>query len=153
MIILDIDNCIADDAWRLPRILPASKLDDRHARFHEYHLLSAWDAVGNREVFLGKPAAVCTARPIAYRALTMEWLRRAGVEVRHLLMRNMDDYRTSKLLKAYQLECLLHHYGMKREEIVGAYDDRIEVVNMYLEAGLPARVVKIHDMALHEPAS
>lgn len=148
MRILDIDNLISHDLWRIPRI--AWQFTDPARRYHDYHSLAPWDAVGNQELFIGcaDGIAILTARPVAFRAATEEWLARAGVRYEHLIMRNSGDYRPSVVLKAQQLRWLLSgNYGVV--EIECAYDDRADVVAMYRAAGLRAEVRALHDVCAY----
>lgn len=143
MIILDLDNCIADDEWRIPRI--QWQHTDPHRRYHEYHMLAPWDKVRNRDLFKGEePVTIFTGRSLLYREFTVEWLRRAGVAVAHLLMRNNNDHRSSVQLKRTQLQHLINFYGVPMNAIERAYDDRPEIVEMYRAHGLQAEVRAIH---------
>ena len=148
MIILDIDNCIADDAWRIPRINFQHADPDR--RYHDYHALAPWDKRGNEALFLNREdIAIFTARPVAFFAPTAEWLQRNGVRWQHLLMRNAGDHRHSVELKAQQLRWLLVHYDVEPQDIECAYDDREDVCAMYREAGLKAERRWIHSVCAH----
>lgn len=142
MIILDIDNCIADDAWRIPRIRWRMEGD---ARYHEYHQLAPFDALGNRHLFASEPEVlVLTGRPVAYRLITEEWLRRVGVRVKHLLMRNNDDPRPSAAVKRGQALWLRDYYDIPLSAVRVAYDDREDICAAYRELGLRAECVAIH---------
>ena len=142
MIILDLDNTIANDEWRIPRI--NWQHTDPFRRYHDYHLLSAFDDVGNRDLFEGtSDIVIFTARPVHYRAMAVEWLRRNDIDIKHLLMRNDDDHCHSKELKMKQLGWLVE-YGICLTDIVCAYDDRPDVVQMYTDFGIPAEVRAIH---------
>ncbi len=143
-IILDLDNCIANDEHRIPRI--NWQHADPFRRYHDYHLLSAFDEVGNRDLLEGtSDIVIFTARPAHYRAMTVEWLRRNDIDVKHLLMRNDDDHCHSKELKLNQLSWLLNEYGILLADIVCAYDDRADVIKMYTDFGIPAEVRAIHN--------
>lgn len=146
-IILDIDGCIADDEWRIPRI--NWQHENPFRRYHEYHMLSAFDEVGNTDLIETEhDIIIFTARPTHYRAMTEEWFRRKGVNVKHLLMRNDDDHCHSKELKSKQLQWL-DEYGVSLHDIVCAYDDRPDVVKMYNEFGIPAVVRAIHNVCAY----
>lgn len=151
LIILDLDNTIADDEWRIPRI--NWQKSDPTERYHDYHMLSSFDAVGNRSLFEGSPhdIVIFTARPTTYASITYEWLQRNGVKCRDILMRNRDDHRPSVQLKATQLNWLLELYGVRRDEIVCAYDDRPDVVQMYWRAGIRAELAPIHTTCAYTP--
>lgn len=148
-IILDIDNTIANDAWRIPKI--NWSIENPAARYHDYHSLSAWDEPGNTELFIGSQhnIAVFTARPVAYRATTEEWLKRAGVEYNILIMRGEDDHRHSRDLKRHQLHSLLAHFDTGYGMIEAAYDDREDVIEMYRKFGINAHVRPIHNVCAY----
>lgn len=133
--LLDIDNCISNDGWRIPRI--DWSLDDRFMRYHVYHCLSPWDAFGNRDLFEGcnEEIIILTCRPLHYRAMTVEVLQRQGVFFKHLLMRNDSDQRPSTLIKRSFLE-QLWEYGVVPSNIDAAFDDRQEVIDMYKSCGI-----------------
>lgn len=143
MIILDIDNCIADDEWRIPRIewqFPVP-LD----RYRVYHELAPFDQCYNKHLFVGEEAIIMTARPVMYRVATEEWLRRSGVNPVHILMRNNNDHRSSLAVKTQQLGWLLSGaYPVTKDQITKCYDDRADIVRMYRYFGLDAEVAFIH---------
>lgn len=142
MIILDLDNCISDDEWRIPSINWQKK--DPTARYHDYHALAPFDTIHNYHLWVGQRCIIFTARPVAFRAPTVEWLRRCGVQFEFLLMRNDNDHRPSCDLKATQLKWLEELYGVAKHEIEMAHDDRQDVVEMYLAAGVSATRTFIH---------
>lgn len=137
-IILDLDNCIADDAHRVPAIRWTQR--DNFLRYHDYHLLAPWDAVANNDLFEGRRERIIifTARPVLYRASTVEWLKRNRVPHEHIIMRNNHDHRRSTEVKRQMLRWLVENYDVALEEVACAYDDRQEIVDMYLAAGVPA---------------
>lgn len=150
--LLDIDNCIADDSWRIPRIDWRAR--SRFERYHTYHQLSPWDLCTNAELFTGREEriVILTCRPVHYRALTVEWLSRNNVRYDHLLMRNSEDHRPSTAVKQSFVQDLWH-YGIQVAQIAIAYDDRQEVVEMYgKEFGIQAERRCIHNIsAYHNP--
>lgn len=149
-IILDLDNCIADDSWRIPKI--NWQIEDPFVRYHDYHCLSAFDVSGNHDLYVGSPHEIIifTARPIIYRPMTQEWLKRHGVSYSVLMMRDMEDHRHSVELKKMQLEVLIENSDLTIEAIAGAYDDRPEVISMYKGMGIEsAQVRSIHDVCAY----
>lgn len=151
-VIVDLDNCIADDAWRIPRInwAKSNPLD----RYHDYHSLSGFDQLGNEDILLAprhERLVILTARPLSYRAITEEWLHRNGVNYWHLLMRNTSDHRSSLELKRTMLGWLQELYNVPLRQVVAAYDDRPDIVEMFREHGLPAQVRSIHDVCAYTP--
>lgn len=147
--LLDIDNCIANDGWRIPEI--DWKARDRFMRYHAYHQLSAWDNRGNLDLFLDPPHAliIVTCRPVHYRRTTEEWLRRNGVRYAHLLMRNNDDHRNSVAVKRSYLNALLWYDIDWLRQVVAAFDDRQEIVDMYRECGINAERRNLHDVCAY----
>lgn len=146
-IILDLDNTIFDDAWRIPRI--NWKEQDPFKRYHEYHSLAPFDEIGNVDLFENTPheIIIMTARPVHYRAQTEEKLLRHGIDPALILMRNTSDHVHSKELKRQQLCSLKPAHGILREDIVCAYDDRQDVVDMYRRTlGIKAEVRRIHNV-------
>jgi len=147
-LILDIDNCIADDGWRIPQIDWGT--DDAFRRYHFYHQLAPWDNAGNRDLFIGREEGliIFTSRPVHYRAMTLEWLQRVGVKVEHLLMRNDNDVRPSIHVKRSQLGWL-GEYDVRLAQIACAYDDRPEILKMYRAHGLRAELRALHDICAY----
>lgn len=135
-IIVDLDGTIADDRWRRSRIREGTC--DQFTRYHDYHSLAAFDALGNRELLeVEHRVLVVTARPEHYRVLTEEWLRRTGARWSALYMRAKCDTRGSVKLK----EDILRR--IDSELVVHAYDDRPDIVAMYRSHGVPATVVTL----------
>lgn len=153
-IIVDLDNCIADDAWRIPRI--DWKQQSPFDRYHNYHLLAGFDACANDDILVGARnnvdrVIVFTARPVAYRAITEEWLRRKRVPYEHLVMRNNNDHRPSLELKRTMLHWLPELYGVPWRCIVAAYDDRQDIVEMYRKHHISAYLRAVHDVCAYTP--
>jgi hypothetical protein len=146
--ILDLDNCISDDSPRLALIdWTKPHPNDRYRLYHE---AAGDDKPGNLDLFdeyaqTEHSLIVCTARPIAYSVLTRRWLEEQGVKPFALLMRNNPDTRPSVAVKATQLQWLFDHYGVTKDRIADAYDDRQEIVDMYLSHGIAAYRRWIHD--------
>lgn len=150
LIILDLDNCIADDEWRIPLI--DWHQQDPTKRYHEYHLAAGADACFNRHIFENENAAIFTARPEQYRAATGAWLERNQVSCRHLFMRGDHDHRTSRAVKAGQLVQLSQLYDQDLRRLVTvACDDREDIVAMYNGAGLNGQRIWIHTTCAYTP--
>ena len=149
-VILDLDNCIADDAWRIPRI--NWQKQDPLERYHEYHSLSGFDNSWNSDLYDGShDVIIFTARPVLYRPITEEWLRRHGIGYHHLTMRNTNDLRNSVDLKRAMLHWLPELYGVPWRHIAAAYDDRQDVVDMYRKHHVDAYVRALHDTCAYTP--
>ena len=151
-IIVDLDNCIADDAWRIPKINWSKPTP--MARYHDYHSLSGFDEIGNLRIFdehADCGPIIFTARPALYQALTREWLARRGVFYERLLMRDNDDHRDSLELKRAMLLGLPEFYGIALEAIAAAYDDRQDIVEMYRSYKITAHRLEIHNVCAYAP--
>ncbi len=148
-VILDLDNCIADDSWRIANI--NWQKTDPLERYHEYHSLSGFDKAGNKDLFKNHSheIIILTARPVHYSALTAEWLKRQHINYHSLVMRNNNDHCPSVELKSKQLGWLANLYDVDMSKVVCAYDDRPDVVQMYLDHGIPAKVRSIHNVCAY----
>lgn len=137
--ILDLDGCIADDRWRRCRIRMSGA---GHAKYHNYHMLSAFDSLANCDlVRTAGDIIVMTGRNAEYRVLTAEWLTRNNVDFHLLLMRPNADFRKAPELKrAMVLEGLSGKYKLDLADIECCFDDREDIVEMYRSLGLRAEV-------------
>lgn len=146
--LVDLDGCIADDRWRRELILPRPKDGSNpQDRFHMYHSQSFRDEMRNREAIRDDcQIVVLTARSLAYRTITMAWLREQEVIPMFLIHRNPTDTRPSVDVKREQVRWLTspNMYGIHIEEIVDAIDDLQSVVDMYRnDFGIASRLVRI----------
>jgi hypothetical protein len=149
-IILDLDNCIANDAWRIPKI--NWQKSNPMERYHDYHSLSGFDEPGNLDILEeheGARVIIFTARPVLYSAVTHEWLRRNKIPYEFLVMRNNNDQRHSLDLKRTMLKWLPDMYDVPLDSIVAAYDDRPDVVAMYQSQDIPAFQKEIHNVCAY----
>ncbi len=152
MIILDLDNCIADDGWRISKI--DWNFDDPNMRYHRYHSLAPFDTAANHDLIeraRQEGYVISTARPIFYRHSTEEWLKRLiCVKPMGVFMRGIGDHRKSVELKKDHLVIAREIQHLAPSKGVGAaFDDRPDVVSMYIEQGIPAFVRKIHDLCAY----
>lgn len=144
VIILDIDNTIANDLHRVPLIDHANPCPIE--RYHAYHAAGEHDEVGNHHLFRGVPhdIAIFTARPNMYRRMTAHWLLRAGVNFRWLMMRQDGDLTPSPELKRQQLRNFIQSIPIT--DIVAAYDDRHDVIAMFRAEGIQAHHIQINEV-------
>ncbi len=154
-IIIDLDNCISDDAWRIQHINWQKHGD---ARYHDYHSLAPFDVIGNRGTIrharsIGQQIVIFTARPVHYAAATRHWLHIHCVNFKHIFFRNNGDARHSPVIKEWMLRSLLSgEYGdINREDIVCAFDDHPEIVAMYRGYGVNAARLAIHELDAYNP--
>ncbi len=153
--IFDLDGCIFDDEWRMKLIKPVGEPD----RFGEYHRALTKDAVLaaganalRSHMNNGDGIAFITARPESVRQETAEVLRACfnipfPTDNFCLFMRDDDEEGIGSVsLKRSMLDrtnrqLTVHH------EIVAAYDDRPDVIAMYLEEGIAgARILDKHGL-------
>lgn len=148
--IFDLDNCISNDGWRIKHI--NWTFDDPAARYHNYHLLAPFDRPGNEDLWKhtlkGRPV-IFTARPEFYGIATNEWLGRQGMEDALIFMRPNDDHSHSTELKRRQLISFFMLTDARPEDVLAAYDDREDVVEMYKEHDLNGQVARIHDICAY----
>ena len=150
-VIFDIDNCIANDAWRMAFIdwRPGLNGDERYGPYHERCdedapantslLLSVVHAFDHAPVFF-------TARPESVRIKTEYWLyKHFGIARPVILMRGWAEFTPSVPLKRRMLEKFRARLG-PGDVITAAYDDREDLVEMYRSEGLAAEVLKVHDV-------
>lgn len=145
-IILDLDNCISDDGWRINKILRSK--NDKLEKYHIYHSLCGFDQCKNEMLFRHQQdIIVLTGRPIMYRPMTEHWLQLNKIFPKVLLMRNNYDFRSSVDLKRSMVDMLDGIYQVDLAEVTCAYDDREDIVAMYKAKGLEAHRVFIHDLS------
>lgn len=155
IVILDLDNCIADDAHRIPHIDWSQR--DPDLRYAPYHSrLSSDGPPCNRHAWTqpGVRNFIFTARPEAYREVTRAWLRKHGVPCAVLLMRPEGDHCPSVALKSRMLDVVANtHPGVPLGGLIrAAYDDRRDVIEMYRSRGvLAAEQLWIHEVCAYTP--
>lgn len=154
--IWDLDNCISDDAWRIPFI--AWEHADPDARYKRYHELGINDNPGNVGTFSwslseGMIPVFITGRPCTFRDNTTRWIRaHFGVTLARpefLLMRAHGDHRPAAEMKFDAASSL------PKRQVVFATDDQRDVVQMYRwRLGFNAVELRIHDVcAYNRPRS
>jgi len=155
--IFDIDNCLSNDAWRIERI--AWHIKDGDRRYDEYHALSPFDEPDNNNCQIldlhrraGHGIIFSTGRPVTSHVATVECMRRhvRGQSTDIFLMRNVGDYRRSAALKRLHLASLMYHFDIPASDIVAAYDDRQDVVDMWITAGIAAQRLWIHEVSAYD---
>lgn len=142
--IFDLDGCVFDDEWRMNLIKPVGHPD----RFGDYHRALTKDATlefGAHRLWhhlrAGDGIAFITARPNSVREQTVDVIRACfnvafPTDQLCLFMRSDDEEGIGSVeLKRKMLEKLSRH-TTGQHEIVAAYDDRPDVIQMYLAAGI-----------------
>lgn len=152
--IIDLDNCISNDEWRMKLI----RDEGVHPweRFYDYHQACYLDEYQNGDVVTNlqrnHTLIVFTARPELVRRDTVVWLRQNRIPVEVLLMRPNDCHTTSVALKEHMLLSL----DQSVYDVRVAIDDRTDVLGMYADNGVPqCRRVFIHNVEVipMEPAA
>lgn len=154
-VIFDLDNCLSDDRERM-------KLIDWDApnptlKYHEYHQCCGEDKPGNLAVYRhwindkGFSPIFMTARPETVRRQTERWMAENVLNVGEaplLLMRSELDHSKSVDVKRKQLQELAS-LSIACEDIVIAFDDRPDIIEMYAVHGISGRTLKIHDVCAY----
>lgn len=143
--ILDIDNVLSDDEWRIPLINWDKTCPNE--RYHDYHLASAFDRAVNQRLLseYSDRNILFTAMPERYRTLRTMWLNHHRLGYGQLLMRANDDHRPSDLVKRDML-FVLFSQGLSHTDVELACDDREDVLAIYTLHGVSnVRVVRVHD--------
>ncbi len=144
--IFDIDGCISNDRWRRGE-MPAEK---SAGDWEHYHSGFAIDEPCNMDKVLeqhdaGHAIAFFTGRPIKHEAETAKWLRgNIPKEVRKagctFSMRQEGTTATSPVLKS---EMVRSFEQDAKFEIVIAFDDRQDVIEMYQRRGIAAHILRV----------
>lgn len=131
--IIDLDNCVSNDQWRLPLIqLSHPKPNDRYWDYHDKcHL----DAHSNQHIIAQLRykyrLLVFTSRPEAVREKTEAWLFKWDIPHDVLFMRPNDNHMTSVDMKRAMLSWLPENYQVEH-----AIDDRHDILDMYRSQGI-----------------
>lgn len=150
--IFDLDGCVSDDEWRLGLIKDGARDGDAHDKFEDYHLhllndrpLNCGAELLRLAVRTGVKIVFITARPENHYLNTKLWFeKRFGFveKVEYLLyMRLKGDTRTSVELKRDAIRKVKSEARGNGMEIVAAFDDRQDVIEMYQEEGIYAAVL------------
>lgn len=154
--IFDLDNCLSDDEWRLNLIdFTKENLDER---YEEYHKCCGRDKTNERTLnVLFRTFQTCTpvfftARPAEYREVTSDWIKH-NLHIEHpiLYMREWNDHRHGAVLKEGMLKKFTANFVPDNHAISLAFDDRLDIVEMYRSNGIEARQLKIHDRCALTP--
>ena len=150
--IFDLDGCVFDDEHRLPLI--DMELDG-DARYDRYHAGQHVDFVIDDAEELIKKATdqnllvvFLTARPAKYNTSTIGKLSRhfnKFLDGRFpIYMRPDGDTRTSVEFKRSKVREIIAKANDEGREVVVAFDDRQDVVDMYISEGVPAWKLNKH---------
>lgn len=133
--LFDLDNCLANDAWRIPLI--RWDLPKEAGRYDAYHAACGRDPVYpvawelyRAAVRDGKLPIFVTGRPERVREETVDWLKRNIVDAHktlHIEMRGDTDHRSSVHVKRDAV-CRIIRDNV---QITDAYDDHEGILAMY----------------------
>lgn len=145
MIVLDIDNCISDDSWRVRYILKNEHVPFK--KFHKYHSLCAFDISYPFTEYCNhlennESIAIITARPELYKHLTEHWLYINGWEYDYLIMRPDGNHFPSA---SFKMRAILNLMATEQEDITMCYDDREDVLDVYEKLGLATTRLSINE--------
>lgn len=150
IVIFDLDNCLSDDRHRI-HLIDWTQTNPG-LRYVQYHKRCDEDRPGNIALFSraqGPKAVFFTARPESVREQTRSWIAKNFYVYDPLIfMRPNDDHSSSVELKRRMLNLVL-----SGNEIVAAYDDRPDIVEMYKSYGIDAKVTNIHGHCAYTPPS
>lgn len=149
MIILDLDNTIADDSWRMNRIDWDNPCKVK--RFSRYHRSSIFDKHANSHLWedYEDGVIIATARPESFSGVTQLWLERIGLweKVLFCFFRPNDCFISSPELKSGFLDDLETAFNIDVGSAIHcAYDDRKDVIDMYRKRGVEAKQVQVHNV-------
>jgi len=152
VVMFDLDGCVSNDIWRRGRIPEgASKFED----YQHYHdgcgddpLMEHGARLLEKHIVDGDFITFTTARPFNVAEKTAKWVSNhfkiAPVQDFMILMRKDNDGRSAVDIKR---EFVNHMRAFEREtgkKVIAAYDDRLDIINMYRELGLNAAIVNEH---------
>lgn len=169
-IIIDIDNCISDDKWRMQHVSHA--IEDLDERYYTYNISCHNDQPCMKNinqlallVAMGAYPVFITARPEMVRAETLQWLR-VNIPfdfdgICDLMMRPPNDKRPSPELKPALLQDWINanftehspehkvpYSYFNKDWVLCCFDDRQDVLDAYAAQGY-----RVQHMAVHKDVS
>lgn len=147
--IFDLDGCVFDDKHRIPLIDMSLEGD---ARFEAYHDQLGFDLLHedatdllNKAVEQNLMVVFLTARPLKYLGNTQEKLKRHFFNLLNgrftIYMRPDGDQRPSASYKRDKVREIIAKAKDEGREVVVAFDDRQDVIDMYMAEGVPAWIL------------
>lgn len=158
VVLLDLDNCISDDEWRIRHIDWTQS--DPNDRYRVYHMLAPYDQPHTMwlyrlldEMKIDTATTrfyVLTGRPVEFAEQTNAWLiKHVSFPISDMLMRPLLDHADSATLKAGYVRSLLRHGAFNREDVVLAVDDHPGIIDAYSEFGFPCATRSIHSVCAY----
>lgn len=147
--IIDLDNCISGDQWRLKFIEPYH--EKPNDRYWAYHNRCDEDSSCNLDLVRYLTSKyrllVFTSRPETVRFKTENWLLKHSIHHDLMYMRPNTDHSTSVDLKRQMLSWLPAAY-----DVQVAIDDRQDVLDMYRQQGIQlTQRIFIHEQKEPQP--
>lgn len=151
VVMFDLDGCVADDRWRHNR-LPhnGGSWDAYHDGCDQDVVLGHGGAILRSHLESGHTIIFTTGRPFSVSEKSAEWIEaNFGIKKADLamLMRPVDDHTRAVDLKAKFADFVLQ----QKHDIVAAYDDREDVVEMYRSKGINACVLDHRGLQIWQP--
>ena len=146
-IIVDHDNWISDDQWRLSKIdydrLLSARDDEKQDCFREYHEAAWSDEFKNNFIIeyalkFEYELIICTNRPEEFKDMTVDWLKKYRIPYSSIFMRPSDDIQAAADLKESLIERIV-------PLCFRAYDDHLDVIERYKKMGIRAVHCFIND--------
>lgn len=165
-LIIDLDGCISDHAWRWNQIDHSET--DPDIRFKEYNEKCDQDKPMNLELVWAilrstqnLSPLIVTARPESVRAKTILWLFEnfpVSIPSNHILMRGKNDLAHSPELKVKLIQNFLteNNHDWINTKVFAALDDRQDVLDAYAnQVWSPILLAKqnpINELTKREPS-
>lgn len=136
-ILCDLDHTVAN-AFHRDWMIGTVTWDEYHeAAVHDQPL---WDIAEIVRLLSDQYKIIAlTARPIKWRAATIEWLSKHEIQIHDLLMRPDDNYDPAPDLKVYLAQCYFE--GAVKEHVKFILDDRDDVISAFKALGVTGLVV------------
>lgn len=156
-VIFDLDNCVCDDEHRVHLIqTPPPMTGDRWAAYHaacwgDTVNLAAQELLVTHCVEDGLGMIVFTGRTCDHRGETVRWMEKHFRKPDIIMMRNVGDHIGAVAMKQRMLDYLVSYEGIQLKNVLHAYDDRQDIVDMYKSHGIPATRLFVHDRAAGHP--
>jgi hypothetical protein len=159
--VIDLDGCVSDDRWRQQRIKKDAKMTNED--WDHYHIDCDKDPVLEPGAGLlrghideGDYIIFATGRPHTVADKSSEWIvRNFGIKAMQdftLIMRGPEDHRNAVILKNEMVTFIARHAMQSKRTVKVAYDDRPDVVEMYIKNGIEAKVVDSDGIRAFEEA-
>lgn len=135
--LFDIDGTISDPFHRLHLIQNGNKQWDEFFKQSKRDL-PIWDVIKTQRLLkkAGALIIMVTGRSDMVRQITEDWMRSYGIPFDYLYMRKANDHREDYIVKEELLNKILDEHNLGLSDIVGVFEDRQQVVDMYRAKGL-----------------